>query len=233
MTASSAGPKRTLYGRRQGRKLRPGRAALLDTLLPGLAVPLPDEPGGLDWRALFPRPLKELWLEVGFGAGEHLAWQASHHPDVGFIGCEPFVNGVTTLLREVERKRLDNVRIHAEDAGQVIEALPDASLGRCFVLFPDPWPKARHHKRRFIRPENLDALARVLADGAELRLASDDRDLVDWMLHHTRAHGAFEWTARSPQDWRERPADWPPTRYETKRLHGTPVFLTLRRRSRR
>lgn len=232
MADREAAPKRTLYGRRQGRKLRAGRAALLDTLLPRLAVPLPEAPGRLDWRGLFPRPVRALWLEVGFGAGEHLAWQAAHHPDVGLIGCEPFVNGITTLLREIEDQGLDNVRIHAEDARQVIDALPDAAVGRCFVLFADPWPKARHHKRRFIRPENLDALARVMADGAELRLASDNPGLVDWMLFHTRAHGAFEWTARGPQDWRARPDDWPPTRYEQKRLHGVPAFLTFRRRDR-
>src|SRR3546814_141491 len=145
--ASSPGPKRTHYGRRQGRKLRPGRVALLDTLLPTLAVPLPDDPGRLDWRALFPRPVERLWLEIGFGAGEHLSWQAAHRRDVGLIGCEPFVNGITTLLRDIKEQGLDNVRVHAEDAREVIDALPEASVDRCFVLFPDPWPKKRHHKR--------------------------------------------------------------------------------------
>jgi tRNA (guanine-N7-)-methyltransferase len=234
MTAGSPPErKRTLYGRRQGRKLRPGRAALLDEMLPRLSVPLPAEGAALDWRGLFPRPVEDLWLEVGFGAGEHLAWQAARHRHVGLIGCEPFVNGITTLLRAVEDMGLDNVRVHAEDARQVIDALPDASLGRCFVLFPDPWPKKRHHKRRFIRPETLDALARKMKNGAELRLASDNQPLVDWMLWHVRAHGAFEWMARGPRDWRERPEDWPPTRYEAKQLHGTPVFLRFRRLPRR
>lgn len=232
MADRSAAPRRTLYGRRQGRRLRPGRAALLGTMLPELAVVLPDQPGTLDWPALFPRPLRDLWLEVGFGAGEHLSWQAAQHRDVGLIGCEPFVNGITSLLRDVAELRLDNVRVHAADARPLIDALPDGSAGRCFVLFPDPWPKRRHRKRRFIGPDNLDALARVLRDGAELRLASDDPALVDWMLFHTRRHGAFEWTARGPRDWRERPADWPPTRYERKRLHGRPVFLAFRRRAR-
>ncbi len=225
--------RQTVYGRRRGRKLRPGRAELLDRLLSRLAVPLPPAPTRLDWRALFPRPVTDLWLEVGFGAGEHVVWQAEHHPDIGFIGCEPFVNGVGSLLTEIDRGAIDNIRIHAEDARQVIDALPVASVGRCFVLFPDPWPKARHHRRRFVRPDNLDALARILKDGADLRLASDHAGLVDWMLYYTRRHGAFRWTARRAADWRGRPPDWPPTRYESKALHGPPVFLTFRRQPRR
>lgn len=225
-------PNRTLYGRRKGRPLRPNRAALIAELLPRLAIPLPPPGEELDWRALFPRPVESLWLEVGFGAGEHLAWQAAQHPQIGFIGCEPFVNGISTLLRAVADQGLDNVRIHPGDAREVIAVLPEASLGRCFVLFPDPWPKTRHHRRRFIGPETLDALARVMRDGAELRLASDHPALVDWMLFHARRHPAFAWAAKEPRDWRERPGDWPATRYEAKALHGRPVFLTFRRRPR-
>lgn len=218
-----------LHGRRRGRKLRPGRAALLDRLLPRLAVPLPPTGDALDWAALFPRPVRALWLEIGFGAGEHLAWQAAQHPDIGLIGCEPFINGVSSLLRLIDDRHLDNIRIHPDDARPLIDALPDAAVGRCFILFPDPWPKTRHHRRRFVRPETLDALARVLADDAELRLASDDAGLVDWMLFHLRRHPAFRWTARRAADWRMRPADWPATRYEAKALHGRPVYLAFRR----
>jgi len=231
MSESPARP-RTIYGRRLGRPLRPGRQRLLDDRLPELAVPLPARPGTLDPKRLFARPVEEVWLEVGFGNGEHLAALAAAHPEIGLIGCEPFLNGVAALLAAVEAEGLDNVRIHADDARQVLDALPDASVGRVFVLFPDPWPKARHHKRRFIRPETLDRLARVLAEGGVLRLASDDAPLVDWMLWQTRRHPAFAWTARRAADWRERPADWPPTRYEAKRLHGTPAFLDFRRRPR-
>ena len=220
------------FGRRHGRKLRPGRQGLLARNLPELAVPLPPEGGRLDPAGLFPGPMDAYWLEIGFGAGEHLAWQAARHPRVGMIGCEPFVNGVSSLLRRIETDRLDNIRIHPDDARPLIDALPDASIGRCFLLFPDPWPKTRHHRRRFVQPHSLDAVARVLADDAEFRLASDDAGLVDWMLFQLRRHGAFRWTARCAADWRDRPDDWPRTRYESKALHGRPVYLTVRRRPR-
>jgi len=213
--------------------LRPGRAERLRTLLPRLAVPVPAPPGGrIDLDALFGEPKAAYWLEVGFGGGEHLAALAEAHPEVGFLGCEPFLNGVAALLAAVEARGLANVRIHAGDARDLIDALPDAALGRAFVLFPDPWPKRRHRKRRFVQPDTLDRLARAMADGAELRLASDDAPLVDWMLFHARTHPAFAWTARRAADWRDRPADWPATRYEAKRLHGTPAFLAFRRRAR-
>lgn len=221
---------RRLYGRRQGRKLRTGQAALLDEVLPRLRIALPDPPATLDPAALFPRPVDDLWLEIGFGGGEHLSWQADRNRNVGLIGCEPFINGISTLLRDVEALGLDNVRIHPDDARPLIEALPDGSVGRAFLLFADPWPKARHHKRRFIQPDTLDALARIMRGGAELRLASDNPGLVDWMLFHTRRHPAFRWTAERPADWRTRPADWPATRYEKKRLHGVPAFLRFVRR---
>lgn len=224
--------KRIFYGRRKGRSLRPGRQRLLDELLPRLV--LDPAAGRLDPSALFPFPVRDLWLEVGFGGGEHLAQQARTHPDIGMIGCEPFINGVARLLSEIDRDGIENIRIHADDARDLIDNLPDDSVGRVFVLFADPWPKARHHRRRFIGPENLDRLARIMKDGAELRLASDQMPLVRWMLFHAAAHPGFEWTARGPQDWRRRPADWPPTRYETKALEkgiGC-VYLTFRRRIR-
>jgi tRNA (guanine-N7-)-methyltransferase len=222
-----AGPDapRRLYGRKRGRKLRPAQAARLETLLPRLAVPLPPPGERLDWRALFPRPMESLWLEVGFGAGEHLAWQAERHRQVGLIGCEPFVQGVAQLLRTVEERGLDNVRLVPDDARPLTEALPDGCVGRCFVLFPDPWPKRRHWGRRFLSGATLDLVARVMAVGGELRLASDNPHMLDWMLWHARAHPAFAWTARRAADWRSRPDDWPPTRYERKALHGTPAFL--------
>lgn len=222
--------RRRLYGRRRGRRLRSGQQALFETVLPRIRLDLAPAGARLDPAALFPRPIKALWLEVGFGAGEHLAWQAARHRDIGMIGCEPFVNGIAALLRAVADEGLDTVRVHPGDARDVLDVLPDRALGRCFVLFPDPWPKRRHHGRRFVRPETLDALARVMAPGAELRLASDHPDMLDWMLWHVRAHPAFAWTARRAADWRTRPPDWPPTRYERKALHGRPVFLRMERR---
>nr|MDP9196371.1 tRNA (guanine(46)-N(7))-methyltransferase TrmB [Pseudomonadota bacterium] len=157
-----------LYGRRQGRPLRPHRKALVQDLLPRLRIDLPPPPGKIDPAALFPPQIKEIWLEIGFGAGEHLAAQAAAHPDTGIIGAEFFMNGVASLLGHMERQGLSNVRIVPGDARPLLDTLPDASISRCFVLFPDPWPKKRHAFRRFIGPENLDRLARILKPGAWL-----------------------------------------------------------------
>ncbi len=226
--------RRILYGRRRGRALRPGRRALLETLLPRLSVALP-EAGPLDPAALFdPRP-RAVWLEVGFGAGEHLLAQARANPDVGLIGCEPYINGVARLLSEIADDPPANLRLFADDARPLIEALAEASVERVFVLFPDPWPKTRHHKRRFVSTPMLDQCARILVDGGELRLATDHAEYARWMLDHLARHPAFAWTARGPRDWRARPADWPETRYEAKaRAQGArPVFLRYRRRPRR
>jgi tRNA (guanine-N7-)-methyltransferase len=167
----------------------------------------------------------DVWLEIGFGAGEHLHWQAIHNPRIGVIGAEPFVNGVAKLLSKIADEPAPNIRIHMEDARDIIAALPDAGLGRVFVLFPDPWPKLRHHKRRFLQTEMLDHLARVMKLGAELRFASDDAPLVEYTLERLTAHPAFAWTAIRARDWQERTADWPQTRYEAKQLHGIPAFL--------
>ncbi len=183
---------------------------------------------------MFDGPVDDVWLEIGFGGGEHLAAQAQAHPTVGVLGCEPFLNGVGRLLSLIDRDGFRNVRIHPDDARDLIDALPDASVGRVFVLFADPWPKRRHHRRRFIGPGTLPALARIMKDGAELRLASDQMPLIRWMLYHLTGHEAFEWLAREPGHWRVRPEDWPQTRYEAKALARgeTCVYLTFRRRDR-
>ena len=227
--------RRAFYGRRRGRRLRPGLKALLEELLPRLAVALPEGGGTLNPAALFDSPPEGIWLEIGFGTGEHLAWQAERHPGAGFLGVECFVNGVAGLLRELRERGLANVRLHHGDARDLLDALPPDSLDRVFILFPDPWPKARHHKRRLIRDATLDRLAEVMKDGVELRLATDDMDYLSWMLERLIRHPAFEWLARGPRDWRERPADWPPTRYEIKALDRgrRPVYLRFRRRPRR
>lgn len=199
--------------------------------MPRLSIALP-EAGSLDPVALFPKPPAAVWLEIGFGGGEHLAEQAERHPEIGFIGSEVFENGVARLVGEVARRGLDNVRIVADDARLLLDRLAPASVGRVFILFPDPWPKLRHHKRRLIAPATLDRLAAVMQPDAELRLATDDPGYLIWILGYVTAHPAFTWLARGPADWRERTADWPPTRYEDKaRAAGrTPIFLRFARR---
>src|SRR5689334_17843836 len=171
------------YGRRRGRRLRDSQRTLLEMLLPALAIG--DDAAELDPRGLFAPGTKEVWLEIGFGGGEHLAAQAAAHPDTGFIGCEVFENGIAKLLVEIERQRLANVRIFPDDARLLLAALPAQSLDRAFILFPDPWPKARHQKRRLVSTETLDRLAVLMRDGAELRLATDDADYLRWMLERT------------------------------------------------
>jgi tRNA (guanine-N7-)-methyltransferase len=200
-------------------------------LLPQLAVSLPAS-GVLDLRTLFGATQAPVWLEIGFGGGEHLAWQAEAHPGMGLIGCEVFENGIAKLLAQIQRRALDNIRIFPDDARLLLAALPPASIDRVFVLFPDPWPKRRHHERRLASRQTLDRLADIMTDSAELRLATDDAGYFAWMLERLTAHPAFEWLARRPGDWRQRPRDWPPTRYEAKaRAAGrTPYFLRARRR---
>ena len=179
-------------------------------------------------------PPGPFWLEIGFGAGEHLAWQAEAHPEATIIGCEVYRNGIAGLLGQVERRKLANVRVWPEDARDLIDRLPGRSVGRVFLLFPDPWPKARHAERRFIGPANLAGLARIMVPGAELRVATDDPTYLAWTLAQVPAHPAFRWLAEGPEDWRRRPPDWPPTRYEQKaRAAGrSPAFLCFRRRPR-
>jgi tRNA (guanine-N7-)-methyltransferase len=235
MTEAAAGEgepqrRRVLYGRRQGPKLRPARRRLLEERLPALGFTLePDH--ALDPMAFFPEPKRAIWLEIGFGGGEHLAAQATAHPEVGILGVEPFLNGVARLIDAVDAGGLRNVRILMDDARLLLKALPDAALERAFVLFPDPWPKARHHKRRIVNPETIADLARVIRANGELRLASDDPGYARWMLATMLAEPRFAWLAERAADWRERPADWPPTRYEAKALTAgrRPVFLRFRR----
>jgi tRNA (guanine-N7-)-methyltransferase len=232
------GHRRILYGRRRGRPLRRDQQGLIDTLLPRLAVTLPEsgplDPAALFDPALFDQGPREIWLEIGFGGGEHLAAQAAAHRDIGMIGCEVFENGIAKLLGEIVRQDLANLRILTDDARLLLAALPDRSIGRVFILFPDPWPKLRHHKRRIVTRQTLDALAALMKDGAELRLATDDVDYLGWMLARVPVHPAFAWLAEGPADWRVRPSDWPATRYEAKAIAAgrLPYFLRLRRRQR-
>lgn len=214
MTADRHPPRR-FYGRRHGRRLRIGRERLLEELLPKLEIPVGDTP--IDPLDLFPQ-VRQCWIEIGFGGGEHLAAQAAANPNVGFIGCEPFVNGVARLLTEIEERSLTNVRICPDDARPLLDRIGDQSIDRAFILFPDPWPKKRHAGRRFVCPENLSSLSRILRSGGELRIASDEMTHIRWILRHVRSHPDYRWNAVSARDWRERPADWPQTRYEGKAL---------------
>jgi tRNA (guanine-N7-)-methyltransferase len=224
-----------LYGRRRGRKLRPAQQQLVDELLPRLAIDLPCPGRRLDAESLFVRPPADIWLEIGFGAGEHLAWQAEQYPEVGFLGVDYFLNGVAALLRQIDRRMLNNIRILRGDGRELLAALPADSLGRVFILFPDPWPKARHRNRRIIQQDILDQLARVMKRGAELRLATDDMDYFQWMHAHFRAHPNFEWHSAWPAVERELTDHWPQTRYEAKalKLGHRPIHLRVLRKGHR
>lgn len=218
------------FGRRSARKLSPRKARLVSDLLPNIAVEL-DDVTAPNHPTKLAESHNQIWLEIGFGGGEHLAEQAQNNPDVLCIGCEPFIDGVAKLLVDVEEQGLSNVRILADDARLLLEALPDASLDRVFILFPDPWPKVRHHKRRIVNPETLDMLQRVIKPGGELRLATDHVDYATWMLEQVQAHDGFAWQAKRADDWKTAPADWVATRYETKtRAQGrAPVYYLLKR----
>lgn len=234
MSASVSGTaQRFLYGRRRGRPLRPNQRLLLATRLPALRVALPRE-GTLDPRLPFAAPVAAIWLELGFGGGEHLAAQAALHPEIGMLGAEVFENGVAKLLAEMERRSLANIRLFLDDGRLLLAALPDRAIARVFILFPDPWPKMRHAKRRLVSRDTLDALARIMADGAELRLATDDMNYARAMLQLGTTHRDFRWCAQSARDWRERPDDWPPTRYEQKALAvgRRPLYLRFARLAR-
>ncbi|MCR9068239.1 MAG: tRNA (guanine(46)-N(7))-methyltransferase TrmB [Rhodobacteraceae bacterium] len=230
---TSKRPHRNFYGRRKGQHLKDSQARFLAEDLAGLS------PGPVDWEVNPERvPLdlgalfggRPVWLEVGFGGGEHMVHQASENPDVGIIGCEPYINGVAMLLGKIRASGVENLRVYPGDVRDLFDVLPDASLRRAFLLYPDPWPKARHHRRRFVTPEHLQPLARVMAPGAEFRVATDIPDYVRQTLQEVPKAG-FVWTAQGPADWRVPWDDWISTRYELKALREgrVPHYLTFRR----
>jgi len=232
--SGSSPPERIqFYGRRKGKALKAGRQTLLESLLPDLRIAA-DSDQVIDPACLFPKDFAPARMEIGFGSGEHIAAQAAANPGVGFVGCEVFLNGVASLLRYVDEQKLINVRIYDNDVRHLLPRLKSASFSRISLPFPDPWPKTRHAKRRFVSTPMLDEMARLLVDGGEFRVASDHPVYVEWTLLHAPVHPAFAWRAAGPADWRVRPADSIATRYEEKaRAAGrTPAFLTFTRRAR-
>lgn len=216
-----------LYGRSAGKPLSERRQRLVVEALPGLSIPETSE-GELEPLALF-QPVNEIWLEIGFGGGEHLAGQAQLRPDVGFLGVEPFLDGVAKILGVISEEDLGNIRLRRGDARDLIAQLAPACLDRVFILFPDPWPKTRHHKRRLVQRGFLDALARVLKDGARVRFATDWADYANSALEAFLADGRFVWEASGPDDWRIPPPDHLSTRYQEKGLGDCrPVFFDFR-----
>ena len=236
MTTSNKHPQapwRNFYGRVKSKTLKPSQEAYLQEDLDRLS------PGPVDWdvnpdrtpldlAALFDG--KPVWLEIGFGGGEHLVHQAATHPEVGLVGCEPYINGVAMLLGKIRREGVGNLRVHPGDVRNLFDVLPPASIDKAFLLYPDPWPKKRHHRRRFVTQEHLAPLARVLKPGAEFRVATDIPDYVRQTLLEVPRAG-FSWLAERPEDWRKPWADWLSTRYEQKALREgrTPYYMTFRR----
>ncbi|WP_299477090.1 tRNA (guanine(46)-N(7))-methyltransferase TrmB [uncultured Roseibium sp.] len=220
----------SFFGRRKGKPLSPRREALMEKELPRLALDL-NAAAPSDVKDLFDADVHTVCLEVGFGGGEHLLHRARTSPETGFIGIEPFVGSMAKALAAVVDEGLRNVRLYEDDAVNVLDWLPDASLDIAYQLYPDPWPKKRHWKRRFINRQNLDRYARVLRPGSELRFASDIDTYVDWTLRHLRDHEAFQWSAERARDWKEPWQGWPGTRYEAKAIREGRIgrYLTFRR----
>lgn len=229
-------PWRNFYGRRRGKKLRPSQEGYLEDGLAEVRMPQvgwqenPDRTK-VELGAVFPGR-SEVWLEIGFGAGEHLVALAEANPTVGIIGAEPYINGVAALMGKVRAAGTGNIAIHPGDARDLFDVIPHASLARVYLLYPDPWPKKRHHRRRFVTPEHLDPLAEVMAPAAELRIATDIGDYVRQSLEELLRHPAFEWLGESAADWREPWDGWTRTRYEAKAIREgrTPHYLRFRRR---
>lgn len=230
---SPARPHRNFYGRLKGKTLKPSQKTYLDEDLAALS------PGPVSWEENPDRlPLdlagrfgsRPVWLEIGFGGGEHMVHQAQANPQVGIIGAEPYINGVAMLLGKIRRAGVTNLAVHPGDARDLMDVLPDRSIARAFLLYPDPWPKKRHHRRRFVTQEHLLPLARVMQPGAILRVATDIPDYVRQTLEEVPKAG-FEWLAERPEDWRRPWDDWISTRYEQKALRQgrRPHYLTFRR----
>ena len=223
--------KLNFYGRRKGRKLRQGRQAQIRENLPRVLIPICSGEELLDPMSLFYPPVKDVWMEIGFGAGEHLAYHASNNPDIGFLGIEPFINGMASLLSKLEREDLKNVRLLNDDVRLLLSNLASNSLGRVFILFPDPWPKKKHRRRRLFSNALLDKLSQQMRSHAELRFASDNMCYIRDVLEVVSNRNDFIWEPRRSKDWEKPPSDAIETRYESKaRKAGQPcVYLSFRK----
>jgi tRNA (guanine-N7-)-methyltransferase len=228
--SSNVQQSRAFFGRRKGHKLRPRHAQLLDALLPHLAVDI-SQPAPADLGALFPLPIANVALEIGFGGGESLIAQAQASPATGFLGVEPFINGMAKALAGIEAGGLSNIRLHFDDAVSLIAWLPNASVTRIELVHPDPWPKRRHWKRRFVQDEMIARLARILRSGGEFRFVTDIADYAAWTLLRFLRSEQFQWTAQRADDWRKPWPGFTPTRYHAKaaREARAPCFLVFRR----
>lgn len=222
-------PEKRVFGRKLGRPLNASRQAALDNVLPEVSIAddLLTEKGDLAPSSLFDFEYTQCWFEIGFGAGEHLSALMNRHPEIAWIGAEPFINGMSSFLKDIADDPKDNIRVHMDDAMMVANSLADNSLDGMYVLNPDPWHKKRHYKRRIINQDNLDCFARILKPGAQLVMSTDVPDLADWMVTQASMHDAFEWDARCADDWRVPPEDWIHTAYEGKRAKNADAMVYL------
>jgi len=220
---------RKFYGRKQGHKLNLHQQNLIDRLLPALAID-PERPQPDRYFQTASPPPRRFALEIGFGGGEHLLARAQQNPDIGFVGCEVFKNGVAKLLRGIDDHNIQNIRIYPEDIRDLLTVFPDQTFEAIYLLYPDPWPKVRHHKRRFISPEHLDQICRLLTSDGRFYFASDIADYVSWTLAHIRCHDGLIFEATSAADWRNPFTGWPGTRYEAKAIAAgrVPAYLTFK-----
>lgn len=227
VSLASVQPRKFLssFGRNRGRSLRPYQQGLVEDLLPQLA---PDLANPLKGREGY----QSLAIEIGFGGGEHLLAQAAHHPETLFFGCEPFINGVAKCLAGIDAQKLTNIRLFTDDARKLLEALPEASVDSAFILFPDPWPKARHNKRRLVNQQTLSMLSRIQKPGSRLLVATDHEDYATWILEELLTHPDYEWTAECVADWLTPPVDWTETKYQRKTTAEgrAPLFFECVRR---
>ncbi len=217
------------YGRRKGKTIKGARAKALEEVLELYKISISDDDKIIDPKTLFDFPVKEVWFEIGFGGGEHIAHQAVNNPEIGIIGCEPFLNGVSTCCKEIAEKNIKNIRIWNDDARLLMLRIKPHSMDKMFLLHPDPWPKIRHSKRRFIQEESLDLISSLLKNGADFRMATDHFALAQWMLEKTYFHPNFKWRAKTSNDWQNPPDDWIDTRYynKGKRKDHIQVFLNF------
>lgn len=218
------------FGRTRMRSLTARQQDIIERVTPDVSINL-DNHHAIDPTAMFDQECADVWLEIGFGGGEHLLWQARHNAKIGLIGCEPFRDGVVRVLSAIDDEGLGNIRLHADDARPLLRCIEPGSVARVFILFPDPWPKKRHNKRRLINPDLANLLAGVMKTGAELRIATDIDDYLRSILLTFYSHPEFLWLAERPIDWRQRPSDWPATRYEAKAIREgrSCAYLRFRR----